>query len=401
MKIAIVTPSVHRRGGTEKCLAWLVEDLSRACEVTLYVGDLADTDVSRVRVRRLPMIGRPRLLRYVTFLAANSLVFVSRRLLGRPAFDAVIATGGDCFFCDIVYAHFCCAAWSAMLKDRKIVLPARTLRQRLRNLHYRAFLTLAAVVEPIIYHRRGLRATAAVSNGTKNDLTRFYGVAPEQITVVPNAVDDRVRLGPEDRGRFHEEVRSRHRIPPESLVLLFVGAGDWKRKGLLAVLEALTLVKDLDVRLVVVGKEDVPFYEAEARRLGVGDRVVFAGFRTDIERYYASADVFVYPSAYEAFSLVSLEAAGAGLPLLVSRINGTEDLVRPGVNGFFVEPAPSDIAGKVRLLAGDPLLRSRMAAASAETSRAFSRQAVAKRILGLVQARPVLPEPVTARQERR
>ncbi|MEK7282806.1 MAG: glycosyltransferase, partial [Acidobacteriota bacterium] len=111
----------------------------------------------------------------------------------------------------------------------------------------------------------------------------------------------------------------------------------------------------------------------------------------DIERYYASADIFVYPSAYEAFSLVSLEAAGAGLPLLVSRVNGTEDLVRPGVNGLFIEREPSDIAAKIRLLAGDPVLRGRMAAASAQASRAYSRQAVAERVLGLLQSSPGPP----------
>ena len=391
MKIAIVTPSVHRRGGTEKCLAWLTEDLSQVCDVTLYVGDLADTDVSRVRVRRLPMIGHPRLLRYVTFLASNTLAFLWRRVRGRPAFDAVITTGGDCFWCDFVYAHFCCAAWSEMLLRREAALPAQGLRQRLRNLHYRVFLAVAAAVERTIYRRPALRAAIAVSGGTKDDLIRFYGLAPESVAVVPNAVDDRVRLGPEDRRRCREEIRARHRIREESVVLLFVGAGDWKRKGLLVLLEALAMLTELDLHLVVVGREDVPYYEKETRRLGVGDRVVFAGFRKDIERYYASADIFVYPSAYEAFSLVSLEAAGAGLPLLVSRVNGTEDLVRPGVNGLFIEREPSDIAAKIRLLAGDPVLRGRMAAASAQASRAYSRQAVAERVLGLLQSSPGPP----------
>lgn len=401
MKIAIVTPSVHRRGGTEKCLAWLTEDLSRVCDVTLYVGDLADTDVSRVRVRRLPMVGHPRLLRYVTFLASNTLAFLWRCLRGRPSFDAVITTGGDCFWCDFVYAHFCCAAWSEMLLRREAALPARSLRQRLRNLQYRLFLAVAAAVERTIYRRSALRAAIAVSGGTKDDLIRFYGLAPESVVVVPNAVDDRVRLGPEDRRRCREEIRARHRIREESVVLLFVGAGDWKRKGLLVLLEALALLTELDLHLVVVGREDVLYYEKEALKLGVGDRVVFAGFRKDIERYYASADIFVYPSAYEAFSLVSLEAAGAGLPLLVSRINGTEDLVRPGVNGLFIEREPTDIAAKIRLLAGDPALRSRMAVASAQASRAYSRQAVSERILGLLQSRPAPPSRVAGGHQRR
>jgi hypothetical protein len=72
-----------------------------------------------------------------------------------------------------------------------------------------------------------------------------------------------------------------------------------------------------------------------------------------------AADFFIFPSHYEAFSLATLEAAASGLPILTTRINGTEELVRPGVNGEFVSKSPDDIAMKVdALLAGHGCLKA-------------------------------------------
>ena len=386
LRVAIVTPAVNRRGGTEKCMAWLVEDLSRTCDVTLFTGEVEGADVSRTRVRSLPMIKHPRLLRYLTFLLSNTVALGVRRMLRRPFFDVVLATGGDCFWSDVVYAHFCSAAWSDMLERGEVGLPSANLRQRLRNLHYRLFLAVAARVERAIYRRPRVRRTIAVSRGTMGELVRYYGIPPDTIAVVPNAVDDRVHLSPSERLEHRARVRARHGIPQGAAVLLFVAAGDWKRKGLLVVLEALALLADTDARLLVVGREDIRFYREQADRLGVSGRVVFAGFTPDVERYYAAADLFVYPSAYEAFSLVSLEAAGAGLPLLVTRINGTEDLVREGANGFFIRPDPADLAARARLLLTDPERRERMAAAAAEHSRAYTRASVTGRILSLLES---------------
>ncbi len=381
LSVAIVTPSLNHRGGTEKCLSWLAEGLAPHVDLTVLAGEVADTDATRFCVRQLPMIMRPRLARYLTFLLANAVSLGGRRLLRRPRYDVVLATGGDCIFSDVVNAHFCAAAWSDLLRLGEVELPATTARHRLRNAHYRLFLWLAARIERAIYRRRGLRLIVAVSEGTKRELVRYYGVPADRIAVVPNMVDERVRLAPAERARWRREIRARHGLPEEALVLLFVAAGDFKRKGLLAVLEALALVPDPSVRLLVVGREDLPYYEEQARALGVADRTVFAGFTGQVEAYYAAADCFVYPSAYEAFSLVSLEAAGAGLPLLVTRINGTEELVTDGENGFFVEPTGESIASRVRLLLDDPGLRRRLSEAARRTSDRYTRERVVQGIL--------------------
>jgi UDP-glucose:(heptosyl)LPS alpha-1,3-glucosyltransferase len=73
-------------------------------------------------------------------------------------------------------------------------------------------------------------------------------------------------------------------------------------------------------------------------------------------RLYAAADAFVFPTAYEAFPLVALEAAASGLPLLVTAVNGVEDLLEDGRNGWVVTRDAQDIAGRLNELHLHPQL---------------------------------------------
>jgi glycosyltransferase involved in cell wall biosynthesis len=65
--------------------------------------------------------------------------------------------------------------------------------------------------------------------------------------------------------------------------------------------------------------------------------------QSDVRPYLWSADVFVFPSSYETFSLVTYEAAAAGLPIVVSQLNGVEDLLVDGDNGFLIETTAAGV----------------------------------------------------------
>jgi UDP-glucose:(heptosyl)LPS alpha-1,3-glucosyltransferase len=81
-------------------------------------------------------------------------------------------------------------------------------------------------------------------------------------------------------------------------------------------------------------------------------KIVFCGPQRDIERYYASADIFVFPSIYEPFGNVHLEALASGLPVITTRNSGGSEIIRDGVNGFVIA-SPEDygeIAAKIRIL---------------------------------------------------
>ena len=77
---------------------------------------------------------------------------------------------------------------------------------------------------------------------------------------------------------------------------------------------------------------------------GSGGRVHFAGRQVRPAPYLAAADAFVLPSGYEPFGLAMLEAGASGLPLIVTRTEGSDELVRHGENGFVVSREP----GRVR-----------------------------------------------------
>lgn len=174
------------------------------------------------------------------------------------------------------------------------------------------------------------------------DYAHSVGLASERLVALPFCIDT---------GRFSpgrdDAYRLRFGIPSRDTVMVFVGGLDAAHyfKGLSVLLEACArLRKDISWKLFVVGDGDRrPTFEAEARQMGLLDRVVFAGSvpYEDLPRAYRAADVHVLPSTdrSEAFGLVTLEAASTGIPSIVSDLPGVRTLVDHGQTGFVVEPS--------------------------------------------------------------
>jgi UDP-glucose:(heptosyl)LPS alpha-1,3-glucosyltransferase len=248
---------------------------------------------------------------------------------------------------------------------------------RLRNLHYRTFLSVAALAESRLYRSGHLKTVAAVSSGIGREVVAAYGVDPTKVAVVFNAVDPRMVATASQRPTLRLQARSQLGIHPDEVILLFVGAGDWKRKGLGLVLEALARLRQGNWRLLVVGSGDIEFYSQSALSVGLRDKVIFAGFRRRVEDCYFASDLFVYPSGYEAFPLVALEAAGAGLPLVVTEVNGVAEFIEDGRNGLIVEREAESIAEALSQLIDDRELRGAMGLAAELSVAGFTRQRVA------------------------
>jgi glycosyltransferase involved in cell wall biosynthesis len=120
--------------------------------------------------------------------------------------------------------------------------------------------------------------------------------------------------------------------------------------------------------------------------LGIQDRVCFTGYvpREEINAQYNKADVFVLPSYNEGMSLAALEAMAAGLPLVVTRTGGTEELVEENLNGFIFEWADGDnLINHLRTFAKDRALARRMGAHSRARAASFGWDKIADRFLDL------------------
>lgn len=164
-----------------------------------------------------------------------------------------------------------------------------------------------------------------------------------------------------------------------------------ERKGQAHLIEALRrlVAEGHDLRLELVGEGDArAAYEDLAQRLGIAERVTFAGYvpRERIAAHYASAHVFVLPSYNEGMSVATLEAMASGLPVVVTRTGGAAELVAEGVNGWTFAWGDMDaLTGHLRRLAADRDLARRMGTASRARAAAFSWDAAAQHYLELFQ----------------
>jgi glycosyltransferase involved in cell wall biosynthesis len=163
-------------------------------------------------------------------------------------------------------------------------------------------------------------------------------------------------------------------------VLLFVGRLV-KEKDLqdLVTVDRILRRRGHDFKLVIVG--DGPMKEELEEKL---PDALFPGFLKgdELSKWYASADLFVFPSTTETFGNVILEAFASGLPAVVVNKGGVVDLVSPGEDGFIARAnAPRDFAGKVGRLLKDRERLKTMAENAQKKALAYSWEAVNKRLL--------------------
>ncbi len=228
-------------------------------------------------------------------------------------------------------------------------------------------------------------AIVADSESTRRDLQRLLKIAPERVSVVYPAVDERFRPLPPE---VCEPVRRRLRLPPR--FILFVGTIE-PRKNLVRLLEAFARIDPAALRdggddlfLVIAGRRGwmyQPVFET-IERLRLGDRVHVLDFvaDSDLPIVYNLAQAFVYPSIYEGFGLPPLEALACGTPVMTS-----DNSSLPEVVGAAALLAPADDVealsdGMIRLL-NDSALRDRLRQAGLEQARRFRWEASARQII--------------------
>jgi len=150
----------------------------------------------------------------------------------------------------------------------------------------------------------------------------------------------------------------------------------------MTILEALYNLQGEKIRLMVVGKRN-HFYESWAKKHLRRGRVLFIGPRMDVERYYAASDLFVFPTGYDAFANVCLEAMACGLPVITTRNNGASELIKDGKQGFVLrEGTPEELAMRIRALLSQSE-REKMGRQAADKAKAFTLENHVRQVLRL------------------
>ncbi len=171
------------------------------------------------------------------------------------------------------------------------------------------------------------------SNYMKNELQRLFGLPYEKINVVPNGVNLNLFNGIERDYNF----RRRYAMDNEKIIL-FMGRLVYE-KGVQHLISAMPKILNgyHDSKLIICGKGGMlDELKAQVNSMGIGNKVYFAGYMhgKDVQRMYKVADIAVFPSTYEPFGIVALEAMLSENPIVVSDVGGLNEIVQHRENGM-------------------------------------------------------------------
>jgi len=156
------------------------------------------------------------------------------------------------------------------------------------------------------------------SNMVKREIIETYSIPSEKIRVVYNGVPQK------DVVEF-EDIKKEFGINKEKIIL-YVGSG-FKRKGVKEALEIISKLKG-NFKFFVIGKEkNISWYINYAKELGIEEKVIFTGPRSDVDKFYSMADVFLFPTRYEPFSNVVLEAMNFECVPFTTLSNGASEIL--------------------------------------------------------------------------
>jgi UDP-glucose:(heptosyl)LPS alpha-1,3-glucosyltransferase len=242
---------------------------------------------------------------------------------------------------------------------------------------------LIVALERRIYSREDI-PLILISRRIGEQLGEFYGRGAND-PVVYLGLDHSV-FNPERRLALRDRTRAELGIAKERFVLLLIG-NDWRNKGFPAVMGALARVRDLPIDLLLVSSEDTaPVYEMAAAQ-NLRDRVRCLPPRSDVEQYYAAADMYTGPSLEDAFAQPPAEAMACGLPVIVSSTNGVSEIITDGVDGFIMRDAhdEDELASTIRRLWEHRELRAQIGHAASVVVQRYTWEQNAAQLLAIFQ----------------
>ena len=340
IKTAIILP-YFGTGGAEKMVAQLAAGLDRDefdAEVFCIYGEPQNNHLEQmVRDKGVPIhfIGKKK------GFSLSAMVRLFRQL--------------NAFKPDVVHTHLyaCLYAFPWPLVRRKPFLHTFHAHPNLENRRFLRRIISACLI------RLKVMAPVSISHRNRNFLSSYYGISETRIPVVHNPVEI---------SRFHSV---NHKTAGD---FTFITAGRFsaeKNQQMMLRAFAAFLEKGYDARLILLGKgEEEAKLKSLAQKLGVSDRIDFAGFVVNVEEYLANADVFLLSSDFEALPLALLEAMAAGLPIVATDVGGIRDIVTD--NGILIPRGnPEDMARAMEELYRNQALYERMAAAAGNNVRGY------------------------------
>jgi len=234
--------------------------------------------------------------------------------------------------------------------------------------------------------RRGMHGAMkviAVSSLTKNICIEHYGVSPEKVEVVYNAIESNGNGFDEEKYKIHNDEK----------IVLFLGRITMQKgpEYFLAAAKKVLEVMD-NVKFVMAGSGDLIRKTIEmASAMGIGHKVLFTGFLRggDVEKVFKMADLYVMPSVSEPFGIAPLEAMSHDVPVIISKQSGVSEVLQHALKVDFWDV--NEMANKIIAVLKHPPLASTLRQHGSFEVRRLSWNDAARQCVGVYeQARQMI-----------
>jgi glycosyltransferase involved in cell wall biosynthesis len=358
LRIAVVTPELHRTGGTERANSEVVAKLASEHHVCLYAHRWVPDGTPGICFHRVPVLPWPGMLRFLSFFASASMA-VWREEKRHGAYDGIYSPGANCRQVQVSTAWFCQARQLDLFRSGQHRPRPASAMDWLKLAHRWSFALVASKVERAFYRSPRLERVITQSHLLARDLSHFYGVPAERISVAHGGVNA-ATFDPAERLALREQARRELGLAEGQFVFFFIG-NNWLIKGLYHVMRALANVPGALLCIVGADVERPESWQRFSRELGVSERIRYLPRRRDVIYYYAAADALLAPSVYDTFPLMPMEAMACGLPVIVSRQTGVAEIL--GKEDALVVSRPdetAELSAAMRLMASDSAMRQRL-----------------------------------------
>jgi len=189
-------------------------------------------------------------------------------------------------------------------------------------------------LEKAAFNSPSLKFVISNSHLMKNDIVTDYPEAADLVRVIHNGVNKKI---------FNSARRDELREKSDK-IRIGLATSNFQRKGLPQLIKALSLLPE-KYCLYIAGGRNPETYQKLAKSLDIGERVIFLGKVTEMDKFYANLDVFCLPTFFDGFANVVSEALAMGIPVACSIYAGSNEIVEEGKNGYvFSEVEPITIS---------------------------------------------------------
>ncbi len=364
MKIGVAIIHALRTHSSKYILELSKHWVNEEHEVDIFTAQHDEFD-KKVKVYKLPQFFENFFVKEAFFTLEASFAVNLAKIFKK--YDITLAQATRFFTPKVCYQQFTYKAWARM--------------NNFNDLRHRLIMHVEG------RNLRKAKKVIAMSKLVKNEIIKWHGVGAEKIEVVYSGVDTKL-FNPKNKRKYKREIRENLGINKDEIVLLFVGS-PFSRKGLNYLVEALFSVDYDNYKLVILGKsfpgDTIEKYLKQAESFGVKDKIIYAGFSREVYKYFAAGDIFVFPTLYEPFGLVILEAMSSGLAVITSSPSycGAAELIEDNKSGMLLQNPrkAGEIGEKINLLIEKPYLRRKLGKNARKKAEKFTWKKMAKNFL--------------------